>query len=201
MADIEETLRFFSNARFLRMLDSDGRRKLLSSAEPKSYADGESVFEEGEPGDALYIIVSGIATVVADDMGNEKAVAELTDGAFFGEMAVITSQPRSASVRARGELSALRIPKQAVLDKVILAGRSRNTELVLVTMESTNEAEARQIVDSFIRNYLLVEGSNATRENDRELATLEDERKLLKFGFSWLKSVLFKGREPEQAQD
>ena len=116
MADIEETLRFFSNARFLRMLDSDGRRKLLSSAEPKSYADGESVFEEGEPGDALYIIVSGIATVVADDMGNEKAVAELTDGAFFGEMAVITSQPRSASVRARGELSALRIPKQAVLD-------------------------------------------------------------------------------------
>lgn len=49
-------------------------------------------------------------------MGEEKAVAELTDGAFFGEMAVITNQPRSATVTARGELSCLRIPKQAVLD-------------------------------------------------------------------------------------
>ncbi len=116
MTDIEDTLRFFSNARFLRMLDSAGRRRLLAAAEPRSYADGDLVVTEGEPGDALYIIVSGIASVVADDLGQEKAVAELTDGAFFGEMAVITDQPRSASVRARGELSTLRIPKQAVLD-------------------------------------------------------------------------------------
>ena len=116
MADIEETLRFFSNARFLRMLDTQGRKRLLSSAEPKTYKDGEPVVTEGEPGDALYIIVNGIASVVADDLGNEKEVAELTDGAFFGEMAVITNQPRSASVRARGELSALKIPKQAVLE-------------------------------------------------------------------------------------
>jgi len=116
MADIEETLRFFSNARFLRMLDSEGRRRLLASAEPKTYQDGDSIVLEGEPGDALYIIVNGIASVVADDLGQEKEVAELTDGAFFGEMAVITDQPRSASVRALGELSALRIPKQAVLD-------------------------------------------------------------------------------------
>ena len=116
MPDIEETLRFFANARFLRMLDAEGRKTLLAQAEAKTYADGELVVAEGEPGDALYIIVSGIASVTADDMGNEKKVAELTDGAFFGEMGVITRQPRSATVRARGELSALRIPRQAVLD-------------------------------------------------------------------------------------
>ena len=116
MPDIEETLRFFANARFLRMLDAEGRKTLLDQAEAKTYADGELVVAEGEPGDALYIIVSGIASVTADDMGNEKKVAELTDGAFFGEMGVITRQPRSATVRARGELSALRIPRQAVLD-------------------------------------------------------------------------------------
>jgi CRP-like cAMP-binding protein len=116
MPDIEETLRFFANARFLRMLDAEGRKTLLETAEAKTYADGDLVVAEGEPGDALYIIVSGIASVTADDMGNEKAVAELTDGAFFGEMGVITRQPRSATVRARGALSALRIPRQAVLD-------------------------------------------------------------------------------------
>ena len=128
MADIEETLRFFSNARFLRMLDSEGRRRLLASAEPVTYQDAETIVAEGEPGDALYIIVNGLASVVADDLGQEKEVAELTDGAFFGEMAVITDQPRSASVRARGDLSALKIPKQAVLD--ILADYPKVREVV-----------------------------------------------------------------------
>ena len=116
MTDIEETLRFFTNARLLRMLDSDGRRRLLDAAEPRTYSHGEVVVREGEPGDALYIIVSGIASISADDMGTPKAVAELTDGAFFGEMAVITDQPRTATVSAYGELSLLRIPKDVVLE-------------------------------------------------------------------------------------
>lgn len=128
MSDIESTLRFFSNARFLRMLDTPGRRRLLDAAEPLRYGDGQVVVTEGEPGDALYIIVSGIASVVVDDLGTEKPVAELTDGAFFGEMAVITEQPRSATVRAHGELSALRIPKQAVLD--LLADYPKVREVV-----------------------------------------------------------------------
>ncbi len=115
MADIEETLRFFSNARFLRMLDSKGRRKLLAAALPTTFNDGQTVVKEGDPGDSLYIIVSGIASVVADNFGEEKKVAELTDGAFFGEMAVITDQPRSATVLARGDLSVLKIPKKDVL--------------------------------------------------------------------------------------
>ncbi|MBW2703964.1 MAG: cyclic nucleotide-binding domain-containing protein [Deltaproteobacteria bacterium] len=115
MSSLEDTLRFFANARFLRMLDTDGRKRLLDSAEAKNYEDGGVVVREGEPGDALYIIISGIAAISADDMGEQKAVAELTDGAFFGEMAVITTQPRSATVTAHGALACLRIPKQAVL--------------------------------------------------------------------------------------
>ncbi len=115
MANLEDTLRFFANARFLRMLDTDGRKRLLDSAEAKNYEDGAVVVREGEPGDALYIIISGIASISADDMGEQKPVAELTDGAFFGEMAVITAQPRSATVKAHGALACLRIPKQAVL--------------------------------------------------------------------------------------
>jgi CRP-like cAMP-binding protein len=115
MSDIEQTARFFSNARVLRMLDHDGRRRLIDASEAITIKDKECVVREGEPGDALYIIVDGIASVVIDDMGATKPVAELTDGAFFGEMAVITEQPRSATVIARGDLSVLKIPKEAVL--------------------------------------------------------------------------------------
>ncbi len=116
MSDLEQTLRFFSNARVLRMLDHDGRQRLIGSAEPLTFKDGSTVMQEGDPGDALFIIVDGIASVVVDDLGTPKPVAELTDGAIFGEMAVITNQPRSATITARGELSVLKIPKEAVLE-------------------------------------------------------------------------------------
>lgn len=113
--DMDQTLRFFANARILRLLDETGRRRLVDAATALSFTDGQEVFHEGEPGDALYIIVDGVASVVADDMGQPKPVAELTDGAFFGEMAVITEQPRSATITARGDLSVLKIPKDVVL--------------------------------------------------------------------------------------
>jgi CRP-like cAMP-binding protein len=116
MADMEQVLHFFANARFLRLLDEAGRRRLLADAAALTFQDGETVVREGDPGDALYIIVDGVAAVEADDMGTARAVAELTDGAFFGEIGVITDQPRSATVRARGRLQVLRIPKARVLE-------------------------------------------------------------------------------------
>lgn len=144
--DIDQTLRFFSNARFLRMLDSDGRRRLLDAAEARTYSDGQTVMAEGEPGDALFIIVNGIASVVADDLGSEKEVAELTDGAFFGEMGVITDQPRSATVRARGDLSLLRIPKEAV--RAILEDYPKVKEVVAkIGLARTEDTMGKMLED------------------------------------------------------
>jgi CRP/FNR family transcriptional regulator, cyclic AMP receptor protein len=128
MSELEQTLRFFSNARVLRMLDPESRRKLIDASEALTFQDGEVMVREGDPGDALFIIVDGVASVVIDDMGNSKPVAELTDGAFFGEMAVITDQPRSATVSARGRLSVLKIPKEAVL--AILEENPKLKELI-----------------------------------------------------------------------
>jgi CRP/FNR family cyclic AMP-dependent transcriptional regulator len=116
MSNLENTLRFFANARILRMLDTEGRRQLLDAAEAITFQNESVVVKEGDPGDAMYIIVDGIASVRVDDMGVQKPVAELCDGAFFGEMAVITNQPRSATVTARGQLSVLKIPKPIVLE-------------------------------------------------------------------------------------
>ncbi|HOX43678.1 MAG TPA: cyclic nucleotide-binding domain-containing protein [Myxococcota bacterium] len=115
MPDLEQTLRFFANARFLRMLDTEGRKRLLAAAEALRFQDGQVVVREGEPGDALYIIVAGLAAISADNLVAEKQLGELGDGQFFGEMAVITSQPRSATVTARGPLEVLRIPRDQVL--------------------------------------------------------------------------------------
>ena len=69
--------------------------------------------------------------------------------------------------------------KQAILDGVISATQSRRSQLIKVTVQSAKPREAEQIVDSFIRNYMLVEGDSISKERDSQLTTLEDQRGLL----------------------
>ena len=69
--------------------------------------------------------------------------------------------------------------KQAIRNGVIKAAAVEKTELIKVTMRSTNPEEARQIVDSFISNYMAVEVSAAVMRDEQKLRLLEDEGKIL----------------------
>lgn len=62
-------------------------------------AQGELIFEEGDRGSHMYIIESGEVEIVKRAGGNERRVAKLGPGNFFGEMAVLEAMPRSASAR------------------------------------------------------------------------------------------------------
>ena len=72
-----------------------------------------------------------------------------------------------------------RLLKQAIADGVIRATPGRRTELIKVSMQSTNKKEARDIVDAFLGAYMAVEVSSATEEQERKLGVLEDERRVL----------------------
>lgn len=65
------------------------------------YPGDYDICEEGELGDALYLIYKG--TVLVTKKGWDKPVACLEDGNFIGEMALIFSQPRSATVTTQGK--------------------------------------------------------------------------------------------------
>ena len=60
---------------------------------------GETVFEEGDAGDAMYIIKSGSVGIYGTVNGSEIFVAALHRGDFFGEMSLLTGRPRSATIR------------------------------------------------------------------------------------------------------
>jgi len=65
-------------------------------------AAGETVLRQGDPGDLFYLIRSGtVDVVVVEENTQEKKVAELHQGQYFGEAALITEEPRNASVIAR----------------------------------------------------------------------------------------------------
>ncbi len=65
----------------------------------RQYLAGEVIFDAGEEGQALYVIVSGKVAVCLPGK-HETPVAELTTGDFFGELGLLDSWPRSAQVRA-----------------------------------------------------------------------------------------------------
>jgi CRP-like cAMP-binding protein len=71
---------------------------------------GETIFSEGEAGDAWYALYSGEVTVLKQSESGEKSIKLLGPHTCFGEIAVLDGLPRSATIRATKESVALRIP-------------------------------------------------------------------------------------------
>ncbi|MBK8096011.1 MAG: mechanosensitive ion channel [Planctomycetes bacterium] len=88
---------------------------LARDAVQQDFGRGERVVRQGDPGDALYVILAGTAVVsITDEQGGEREVARLARGEFFGEMALLTGEKRSANVTAVEDLEVLVIYKEAL---------------------------------------------------------------------------------------
>ncbi|MGH2723613.1 MAG: Crp/Fnr family transcriptional regulator [Actinomycetota bacterium] len=96
--------------------------RIAQLAQQVSATPGETFMEEGQPGGAFFVIERGTAAV---SLGG-KELARLTDGDFFGEMALIDQGPRSATVTAQGDMELWRIEPSdfdALLDDVPFVAR------------------------------------------------------------------------------
>jgi CRP-like cAMP-binding protein/predicted GNAT family N-acyltransferase len=84
----------------LRGLEAQEAEGFLAAATTVEAAPGDRIIRQGEPGDALFVLLSGVAEVIHEEEPDEP-VAILGAGDCFGEMALLTSEPRSATVVAR----------------------------------------------------------------------------------------------------
>ena len=91
---------------------------LIARIELKSMLAGELLFREGDAGDALYIVSEGEVAVQSEGPPRVELV-RLGSGAFFGEVALLTDQPRSATVTALAPTELLRIDRDVL--RAILA--------------------------------------------------------------------------------
>ena len=99
---------------FFSELGAKSLVKLIPFLEPQHYPKGSAIVLEGEVGDSFYIIRSGnVEVVVNGEGGKEISIAELGAKEGFGEMALLTGQPRSASVVATTDLELWRLSKEA----------------------------------------------------------------------------------------
>jgi divalent anion:Na+ symporter, DASS family len=85
--------------------------RLVSEFDELEASAGQTVFSQGDPGDALYVVVSGAVEVRGERDGQGERVAVLGPGDCLGEMALVTGDPRSATVVALSPTRLLRLDK------------------------------------------------------------------------------------------
>ena len=96
--------------------------KLLAFASDRvSYRTGETLFHQGDPGDAAYVILEGKADILAEVGSGQIKIAELEDNAIVGEIAILCDVSRTATVKAAAPLEALRIRKDDFLKLLALS--------------------------------------------------------------------------------
>jgi HEAT repeat protein len=88
-------------------------RQVAAIASEHSFADGDVIAAQGEPGEELYIITSGeVGVRMAAEGKPETEVVRRKAGEYVGEMAIITQEPRIASLVAAGDVRTLCIDRQ-----------------------------------------------------------------------------------------
>jgi len=90
--------------------------KLLAfTSDRMSFEAGQILFEQGDPGDAAYVVLHGSAEVLVNRAGSQIKVADLEKNAIVGEIAILCDVPRTATVRAQDRLETLKISKDQFL--------------------------------------------------------------------------------------
>ncbi len=93
-----------------------GKLKLLAfTSERMTFQPGQVLFEQGDSGDAAYVVLSGEADILIDNESDRIKVASVHADDFIGEIAILCDIPRTATVQAAKELDTLKISKEHFL--------------------------------------------------------------------------------------
>ncbi len=92
-------------------LDDEQLKGLLEKSDAKHFGRGEKVIEEGSEGDSMFVLLRGAAQVFVSKNGTEIQVGSLRQGDCFGEMSLLTGEPRTATVQAERDCEVLEIAK------------------------------------------------------------------------------------------
>jgi CRP-like cAMP-binding protein len=110
-------------------------------------AESELLCRQGDPGDALFIVTGGrIRLSTTDPSGNERVLTYFTDGQFFGEMALLTGAPRSATATAETDSQVLVLDKHA-FDQLLASDATIMREMLKVVSQRTLQTNQQLLAD------------------------------------------------------
>ena len=132
---------------------------------PRDFVDGQHVFQQGDAGDEVFLICSGTVEVYVERDGRSFVLASLEPGDYFGEMALIDEAPRSASVRALGDVrvttlkrhdlrATLDAPGGAIWPALIMEHAHQQNRRLIRTNEAIVAALRREIATAHLHRRL-----------------------------------------------
>jgi len=149
-ARVQERDRLLAGVDLFAALGEDQRREIASATTSRMYGDGEAIVRQGDAGHSMFIIGSGRAAVMLEPEGRE--VATIERGGYLGEMSLLTGEPRTATVVARGDTFVIEIDAEVfrrlgaaspqAVEQVGVAAASRRAELDHVRANTAGPAVA-----------------------------------------------------------
>ncbi len=108
---LEEDVELLRNIPLFAKIEPSKLKLLAFTSQRLTFNPGDSLFKQGDDGDALYVIMEGEADVLVDTPGGQITVATMGKNDFVGDIAVLCDVPRTATVTATSKLTTMRITK------------------------------------------------------------------------------------------
>jgi small-conductance mechanosensitive channel len=112
--DSDQIVSHLAAVDFFTILTPEQIEILAKDARVLRFLPGEPVVRQGEPGQELFVILEGEAEVWLEHEGRSSKINQMHRGQFFGEMSLLTGEPRSATVRAVTPLKLVQVGKAAL---------------------------------------------------------------------------------------
>jgi CRP/FNR family transcriptional regulator, cyclic AMP receptor protein len=173
----EMTIEALRTVPLFASLDDGSASALRRLLKRRALKRGDVLFHQGDAGNAMFLIERGrVSIYITDDEGKEVTLAELAQGDFFGEMALIEGKPRTAGARAAEETSLASLSRDDFIAFVRL-----NADVALAMLGALSDR--LRATDELLRRRV---SRNANEVEDARL-TLSDRAAdvIAEFGGSW----------------
>jgi uncharacterized membrane protein len=173
----EMTLDAIRSVPLFASLDDEAAIELRNLLQTRTVASGNNLFRAGDQGDSMYLIESGrVRIALTDDDHKELVLAELAQGDFFGEMAIIDGKQRSA------DASVTEDARLAVLSRDSFLRFIDNNPTVALAMLSATFSRLRR-TDKLLQQRV---SRNVNEEQDKRMTIADRAADMLaEFGGSW----------------
>ena len=136
--DLEQETDLLRKIPMFAKLNASKLKLLAFTSEMVMYKPGEVIFHAGGLADCVYVIVEGAVDVVTETDTSMMVTITLHEKQLFGEMAVLSSAPRSATLRASGNVTVMKISAEMFLKLLC-----ENSDLALDVMRQLSEKLAK----------------------------------------------------------
>ena len=141
---------------FFAGLDEPALERVAAGTRTRRFRRGEVIFHAGDPGDALFVLITGeVKIALPSETGEEAIIATLQAGDVFGELALLDGAPRSATASALVATEAVVLPRDRFRELIATEPAVRDALLASLATElrrlTTHVEELHFLDDGFVR--------------------------------------------------